>query len=264
MLNGTSNAPSLADIAAVTGSDHNNSWSEGNGWWILVILFALFGGWGNGNWGSSGNGYLGTAATQADIQRGFDTQDINTSLKGLTNGLSDGFYAMNTGLLNSTNSLQNAIQQNSLSNLQNTYSLQQAINNGAVSAMQNANTLQSQIQTVSSDNRESIAQVRYDMATDSCAITTAINQQTQAIMQNCNDNYRALHDELVQSQLDAKDAKIAEQASAIQALNLAASQSAQNQYLINQLRPAAVPSFNVPNPYSSYGFGCYSNWCGNT
>lgn len=70
---------------------------------------------------------------------------------------------------------------------------------------------------------------------------------------------RALHDELVQSQMDAKDAKIAEQAAAIQALNLAASQAAQNQYLVQQLRPAAVPAFNVPNPYASYGYGCYCN-----
>lgn len=57
----------------------------------------------------------------------------------------------------------------------------------------------------------------------------------------------------------AKDAKIAEQAAAIQALNLAASQAAQNQYLVQQLRPAAVPAFNVPNPYASYGYGCYCN-----
>ncbi len=41
--------------------------------------------------------------------------------------------------------------------------------------------------------------------------------------------------------------------------SLTASQSAQNEYLISQLRPAAVPSFTVPNPYASYGYGCYCN-----
>lgn len=40
-----------------------------------------------------------------------------------------------------------------------------------------------------------------------------------------------------------------------------AEQCAQNQYLVNQLRPAAVPAFTVPNPYANYGFGCY---CGST
>lgn len=44
---------------------------------------------------------------------------------------------------------------------------------------------------------------------------------------------------------------------AINKLELTASQCAQNQYLVNQLRPAAVPAFTVPNPYANYGFGCY-------
>lgn len=39
-----SNGPSLADIAAVTGNRNNDGFGEGNGWWILIILFAIFGG----------------------------------------------------------------------------------------------------------------------------------------------------------------------------------------------------------------------------
>lgn len=51
------------------------------------------------------------------------------------------------------------------------------------------------------------------------------------------------------------------QQAAINKLELTASQCAQNQYLVNQLRPAAVPAFTVPNPYANYGFGCY---CGSS
>lgn len=40
-----SNGPSLADIAAVTGNRNNDGFGEGNGWWILIILFAIFGGY---------------------------------------------------------------------------------------------------------------------------------------------------------------------------------------------------------------------------
>ena len=53
----------------------------------------------------------------------------------------------------------------------------------------------------------------------------------------------------------------ASQQAAINKLELTASQCAQNQYLVNQLRPAAVPAFTVPNPYANYGFGCY---CGSS
>lgn len=48
--------------------------------------------------------------------------------------------------------------------------------------------------------------------------------------------------------MDAKDQTIASQQAAINKLELTASQCAQNQYLVNQLRPAAVPAFTVPNP----------------
>ena len=78
--------------------------------------------------------------------------------------------------------------------------------------------------------------VRYDMATDACAIHTAINQASQNIMQNFNANYRALHDEITAIQMAAKDEKIAEQASLINALNLSASQSNQNAYLVEQMK----------------------------
>lgn len=77
------------------------------------------------------------------------------------------------------------------------------------------------------------------------------------IIDNDNANYRALHDEMVKMQMDAKDQTIASQQAAINKLELTASQCAQNQYLVNQLRPAAVPAFTVPNPYANYGFGCY-------
>lgn len=46
-------APSLSDIAAVTKDGNGDGWGNGNGWWVLIILFAIFGGWGNG-WGGQG------------------------------------------------------------------------------------------------------------------------------------------------------------------------------------------------------------------
>ena len=45
-----------------------------------------------------------------------------------------------------------------------------------------------------------------------------------------------------------------------QTLKFAASQEAQNNYLVNALRPAPVPAFPVPAPYQFSGCGC--NTCG--
>jgi hypothetical protein len=241
------NGLSLADIAAATGNGKTttNGFGDGNGWWVLIILFALFGGWGNGAWGNGNNGYS-AAATQADIQRGFDTQAVTSKLNGLENGLCDGFYAMNTGMLNGFNTLQNAVTQGN-------FTLQQAVNADTVTNMQNANALASQIQNNGCENRQAIAQVRYDMATDTCSITNAVNTQAQAIMNNCNANYKALHDEIVANRMADKDETIAQLRSTVQAMNLAASQQAQNNYIVNSLRPPVNPAYIVQNPYASTG-----------
>ena len=89
---GGSSSPSVADIAAVTGS--NSGWGNGDGWWILIILFALFGwGRGYGNNGASGCGCDGACATVGDVQRGFDNQGVTNKLNGIEQGLSQLGYA---------------------------------------------------------------------------------------------------------------------------------------------------------------------------
>ena len=88
---------SLADIAAATGNGRNNDGVFGGdgSWWIIVLFIFAFFGWGNNGWGNNGNGggYAATAATQADIQRGFDNSAVISKLDGINSGLCDGFYA---------------------------------------------------------------------------------------------------------------------------------------------------------------------------
>lgn len=195
-----SNMPSLSDIAAVTG---NNGFGGGEGWWVLIILFALFGGWGNG-----GNGWQ-RSSVQDNYVLASDFSNIERKIDSVNNGLCDGFYAMNTSLLNGFNNIGTMI-------------------------MQGTNTLQA----------------------GQNAISGQIQRMGQDIMMNCNNNYRALHDELVQARIDAKDEKIAEQAAIINNLNLRASQEAQNNYLVSTLRPTAIPAYQVENPYYGYGYNC--------
>lgn len=84
---------SLADIAAATGNGRNNDGMFGGdgSWWIIVLFIFAFFGWGNNGWGNNGNGggYAATAATQADIQRGFDNSAVISKLDELTTEMSD-------------------------------------------------------------------------------------------------------------------------------------------------------------------------------
>lgn len=216
--------PSLADIAAVTGNRDNDGFGDG-GWWVLIILFAIFGGWGNNGWGGNGNG------VGAEVQRGFDTSTIISKLDGINNGLCDGFYATN-----------NAIQQSG-------FGIQQAINADTVANMQNTNAIQTQLAECCCENRAAIAQVRYDMATDTCAITTAMNQGFNQLDRTINDKFCELEMRQMQQTID-------EQQSLIQSLSLAQSQANQNQYLISQLRPSPIPAYTVANPFAGFGYGC--------
>lgn len=96
------------------------------------------------------------------------------------------------------------------------------------------------------------------------AVTTAICNAARDITENQNTNYRQLHDELVAYRMEDKDNTIAELRSQVNALNLSASQSNQNAYLVAQLKtPAPVPAYTVPNPNGYYGCqqNCYQS-CG--
>ena len=154
--------------------------------------------------------------------------------------------------------------------MQTGYGIQNSITQMGIANMQDTNALSTQLAQCCCENRQGQADIKYAMATDTCAITTAINQAAQQIMQNDNANYRQLHDEQVAIQMQAKDAKIQEQASLINSLNLAQSQANQNQYLVSTLRPSPVPAYTVQNPWATtqYGSCCgvnsagYNNCCG--
>lgn len=91
------NGYSLSDLAAVTGGNRNDSMFGGD-WSAWIILFLLFGLFGNGNgFGFGGGGFRGGGqpATTADLT----AQGIVGKLDGLTNGLSDSTYAI-TGAIN--------------------------------------------------------------------------------------------------------------------------------------------------------------------
>lgn len=123
---------------------------------------------------------------------------------------------------------------------------------------QSAAALQAQLADCCCQNREAISGVNYNMATSTNAVTTAISNAARDITENQNTNYRQLHDELVAYRMEDKDNTIAELRSQVNALNLSASQSNQNAYLVAQLKtPAPVPAYTVPNPNGYYG--CQQN-----
>ena len=217
---------SLADIRAASGGD--DMFGGNSAWWILILFFLFAGGgWGNG----FGNRNMGEAlATNADVQRGFDTQAIIGKLDGINNGLCDGFYAMNTGMLNGFHGVDNAL-------CSGFYSVNDAVQQARFDA-----------QKCCCETNRNIDAVRYEAAQNTCAITNAIHcegEQTRALI-NAN-TMQTLRDKLADKDRDLMTA------------NFQLSQQAQNATLINELRPCARPAYITCSPYTSYP---YNTGCG--
>ena len=86
---------SLSDIAAMNGNENNAMW---NNPFIYLVWLAVLGRGGIFGGNGANDAAVQGAITRSDLFEGFNTQDINAQLRGLTNGLSDGFYATRMGI----------------------------------------------------------------------------------------------------------------------------------------------------------------------
>ena len=242
------------------GNNNGNGAFGGYGnsdWAWIIILFLIFGnGRGFGNGFGGGNGIADNYVLQTDFAT------IERKLDSISNGICDSTFALNNTVVNG------------FANTQQT--LCQGFNGLNVAYLQGTNSLSSQIANCCCDLRQQLADcccltqrgidgINYNNVINTNAIQQTLCNNTRDIIENQNANYRALHDELVANKLEMKNDRIAEQQNEINALRLKASQEAQNNYLISQLKPCPDPAYIVPNPnccynYAVTGFG-YGNNC---
>ena len=231
-----------------SNSNGNNGWGNGSDFLWVIVLLALFG---RGGFGGFGGGFGGggnccnPCATQADLAAGFNNSAVLSNLNDLKltqasnlNFVNQGFAGLNNVINQGFAGVDNAICTLG-------YQTQGAING-----------ISREIADCCCKTQRGIDGVNYNMATNTCAITNAINSNTRDIIEAQNANYRALHEEIVANKIEAKNERIAEQQAQITALQLKASQEAQNAYLLSQLKPCPSPAYVVPNP------NCCYNTCG--
>lgn len=163
---------SLSDIRAATEHENGDGFGFGGGGFLLIIVLFLFmmGGLGNGFGGFGGsNGTL----TRAEMQSGFDTQEITRKLDGITNGMCDGFYAQNTTMMQGFA--------------------------GVTAAVKDA---QFAAQNCCCETNRNIDGVRYDGQKNTCDIITAIHaegEKTRGMIQE--DKIQVLRDKVAELQL---------------------------------------------------------------
>lgn len=230
------------------GQDSGNGGNAGGffgneGLWAVIILAIIFG-WGrNGFGGESGGGNvlpyimsaggLGGADTRAAVSEGFALNGLENGVRGIQQGLCDGFYGMNTTMLTGFNGIQSQLCSMSAQNQACCCETQRLVERG-------------------------FADTNYNLATQSCETRRAIQDVGRDILDNNNANTRAILDFLTQDKISALQAEN-------QTLKFAASQQAQNAYiaanqeaqtaeLIRRLgRDCPIPAYVVPNPNCCYG-----------
>lgn len=189
---------SLSDIAAVTDGSRNNGMFGNDSWaWIVILLLFGYGRGFGGFGGGFGGGSCGSpCATQADLAAGFNNSAVLSGINGIDSALCQGFNGINTAILQSAYETQGAI-----------------------------NGLSHQLAQCCCDNKAAIADVKYAMATESCATRNTIQNTTRDILENANANSRAILDALNANYIRTLESEN-------NSLKLSASQANQNAVLM--------------------------------
>ena len=207
-------------------SEGNNGGFGGMGdGWLGLILFAMIFGWGRGGFGGGFGGGGGDP-----VASGFALNGLENGIRGIQQGLCDGFYAVNTGLLTGFNGIQ------------------------------------SQLAQCCCETQRGIDGVKYEMATGLCGLNNTINGVARDLMENQNAGVRSILDFLTQDKiatLTAENQALKFQASqSAQNAYITASQEAQTAELIRRIAPMPVPSYAVPAPYPYCGSVYSTGGCG--
>lgn len=236
MFNYNTTPYTLSDIAAVSGNNgYNNGagmWGDG-AWWIIILFLFCFNGRGFGGFGFGGGGDGLPCATQADVRAAVDQQTLISKLDQQTYGLADSTYALSNAITSGFHGVDTALCTLGYQN-------QTAFN-----------TLGHQISDCCCENGRAMergfADLNYNLATQSCDTRRTVADGTRDIIDNTNAGIRSILDFLTQDKISTL---LAEN----QSLKFAASQSAQNAYLISKLTdPCPMPAYVVPNPNCCYG-----------
>lgn len=276
------NNGSFAEGYAI-GRDSSNNYNGGfggfgdNGWWIILLFMFGWGGFGGNGWGNNGS-------SAQSVRDGYvltsDFANIERKIDSVADNAANNFCSTNqnlaTGFGTLTDQLHQGFSNATAQVTQQQFDLQSGINNVAT-----------QLQSCCCENRQNMSDLKYDLAQQNNGIQTSLltatnglqnafnagsNALTNAVNNGfCNTNYNmaTMNNQTLQA-IDKVGDRVIDymanrEAQALrdenQALRLAASQAAQTNSIVDQLRPAPIPAYTVQNPYAYNGCGCNTG-CG--
>lgn len=213
---------SAGDILALTrDGDGMNNWA--NNPFIYLVWLALLGGNGGFFGNRNNDAALQNTLTRSDMFEGFNNQDVNNQLRGITNGLCDGFYTISNSIKDGTYATQSALAENRFAS-----------------------------QQCCCETKGLLKDLSAEGYRNTCEITTAIHAEGEATRALITAN----------TMQDLRD-KLADRDRDLITANFQLSQQAQSANLISTLRPFPQPAYITCSPYQSPSTSCGSFYgCG--
>ena len=219
------------------------------GWWIILLFLLLAGGNGFGNNGFGGNGLYPWMNQTDTINGGFRDQMLNNGITSIR----DSIYGVNSAICNGFSQAEIAANSRQMADMNQNFALQSALQNCCC------------------ENRASIADLKYTVATENCSDRAALATSTRDIIESQTRSTQLILDKLCQQEIDALKTQNVSLQNQLNMATLRESQTAQNALiaqgfsnevdaLYNRLSNCPVPSTPV------YGrtpiFTCGGNGCG--
>ena len=207
---------------------------------VLFFLFMMMGGWGGMGGGFDGGLYPWMNNSQ-NINDGFRDQMLGTQINSIQNGITSGFGDVQNALCSGFAGITNTMNQNTMADMERSFSVQSALQNCCC------------------ENRASVADLKYTVATEACADRSAISDALANVIASNTANTQRILDKMCQQEIDALKAQNLELQNRVNMQNLAASQvaqtaqliadnTAQTQYIVNRVAPYPIPAYTVANP----------------
>ena len=247
-LTDNGNGLSATDIMALTGN--NEGFGNGSfGWWIILFILLLGGGFGGfgGFGGNAGNtGYLAS-----DVQRGFDQSAVITALGNLNNAVASGFANASVDSCNKAMANMQAINGVQMQMSNDKFDTISTLNNGHNAILNQMGAYEMARQQCCCENKQAIAGLQSTLLAEHCSDREEIFKAMNDIETKMSVGFQSIKDQLFQNQLDAVKAENEQLKMQAYMSSLAASQNAQTQMIFanNQAQTDTIMNYLNP-PYA--------------
>lgn len=181
---------SLGDVAALSNGGFGGLGGDLSGLIYLAVIFAMFGGgFGFGGFGNGAGAAVATGmATQADMQRGFDTQNLSQQTRDILGAVTSGTaQTIAASTANASNAI-NAIKDGNASLIREFGNVETALT-----------ALSGNMQSCCCDVKQLVMQSNYDAAMRDAATNANFTAQIQSVK-----------DEIAQNKIEALQAQVSQ------------------------------------------------------